>query len=121
MRRLVKSVLLAAAILVTGCLAAACVQSASGAVIVTSSSPSRERAGHGDRPAIADTRPAVTDTERGQPDGGAEHRRAGHTGEQLPGVVRRFQLQPHLAVGHPRCRGPRGHHRARHPFARRLR
>ena len=38
MRRLVKSVLLAAAILVTGCLAAACVQSASGAVI-TSSSP----------------------------------------------------------------------------------
>jgi hypothetical protein len=39
MRRLVKSVLLAAAILVTGCLAAACAQSASGAVIVTSSPP----------------------------------------------------------------------------------
>jgi hypothetical protein len=38
MRRLVRSVLLAAAILVTGCLAAACVQSASGAV--TTSSPS---------------------------------------------------------------------------------
>jgi hypothetical protein len=38
MRRLVRSVLLAAAILVTGCLAAACVQSASGAV--TASSPS---------------------------------------------------------------------------------
>jgi ABC-type transport system substrate-binding protein len=38
MRRLVKSVLLAAVILVTGCLAAACVQSASGAV--TTSSPS---------------------------------------------------------------------------------
>ena len=37
MRRLVKSVLLAAAILVTGCLAAACVQSASGAT--TSPSP----------------------------------------------------------------------------------
>jgi hypothetical protein len=37
MRRLVRSVLLAAAILVTGCLAAACVQSASGAV--TSSPP----------------------------------------------------------------------------------
>ena len=39
MRRLVKSVLLAAAILVTGCLAAACAQSASGAVTVTSSPP----------------------------------------------------------------------------------
>ena len=38
MRRLVKSVLLAAAILVTGCLAAACVQGASGAV--TTASPS---------------------------------------------------------------------------------
>jgi hypothetical protein len=38
MRRLVKGVLLAAAILVTGCLAAACVQSASGAT--TSPSPS---------------------------------------------------------------------------------
>ena len=37
MRRLVKSILLAAAILVTGCLAAACVQSASGAT--TSPSP----------------------------------------------------------------------------------
>jgi hypothetical protein len=37
MRRLVRSVLLAAAILVTGCLAAACAQSASGAV--TTSSP----------------------------------------------------------------------------------
>ena len=40
MRRLVKSVLLAAAILVTGCLAAACVQSASGAVITSSPSAS---------------------------------------------------------------------------------
>jgi hypothetical protein len=39
MRRLVKSVLLAAAILLTGCLAAACAQSASGAVAVTSSPP----------------------------------------------------------------------------------
>ena len=39
MRRLVKSVLLAAAILVTGCLAAACAQSASGAFTVTSSPP----------------------------------------------------------------------------------
>jgi hypothetical protein len=38
MRRLVRSVLLAAAILATGCLVAACVQSASGAV--TASSPS---------------------------------------------------------------------------------
>ena len=40
MRRLVKSVLLAAAILVTGCLAAACVQSASGAVITSPPSAS---------------------------------------------------------------------------------
>ena len=40
MRRLVRSVLLAAAILVTGCLAAACVQSASGAVITSSPSAS---------------------------------------------------------------------------------
>lgn len=40
MRRLVKSMLLAAAILVTGCLAAACVQSASGAVITSSPSAS---------------------------------------------------------------------------------
>ena len=40
MRRLVKSVLLAAAILVTGCLAAACVQSASGEVITSSPSAS---------------------------------------------------------------------------------
>jgi hypothetical protein len=39
MRRLVTSVLLAAAILVTGGLAAACAQSASGAVTVTSSPP----------------------------------------------------------------------------------
>ena len=55
MRRLVRSVLLAAAILVTGCLAAACVQSASGAVITLLAH--RERAGHGDRPAVADTAP----------------------------------------------------------------
>ena len=40
MRRLVRSVLLAAVILFTGCLAAACVQSASGAVITSSPSAS---------------------------------------------------------------------------------
>ena len=40
MRRLVRSVLLAAAILVTGCLAAACVPSASGAVATSPPSPS---------------------------------------------------------------------------------
>lgn len=40
MRRLVRSMLLAAAILVTGCLAAVCVQSASGAVITSSPSAS---------------------------------------------------------------------------------
>src|SRR6266480_7821673 len=46
----------------------------------------RERAGHGDCPAVADTCPAITNAERGQPAGGAEHSRADHTGEQLPGV-----------------------------------
>jgi hypothetical protein len=52
MRRLVKSVLLAAAILVTGCLAAGCVQSASGAV--TTASPSASA------PATATAPPSAT-------------------------------------------------------------
>jgi len=61
MRHLVKSVLLAAAILVTGCLAAACVQSASGAVSTsspTASAPATVTAPPSPTPAPPTTSPA---------------------------------------------------------------
>jgi len=61
MRHLVKSVLLAAAILVTGCLAAACAQSASGAVSTsspTASAPATVTAPPSPTPAPPTTSPA---------------------------------------------------------------
>jgi len=61
MRRLVRSVLLAAAILVTGCLAAACVQTASGAVTSsppTASAPATETAPPSPTPAPPTPSPA---------------------------------------------------------------
>ena len=92
-RRLTQNVLLAVIILVAGCLATACAQSARGAV--TASSPSAGAPAHPpSRPSHTDHRQPDTGTDHRQPDDRAEHGldRTEPDADQLVHLNHRFRL-----------------------------